>query len=69
MKRLLASRSHCTNNGTVSLDEGHAVVTTAIDGRDLGAGSTSRHGDPYIGLLEDELAELIRQYEMLAAQC
>ena len=69
MKRLLASRSHCTNNVTVSLDGGHGAATTAIDGRDLGAGSTSLHRDPYIGLLEDELAELIRQYEMMAGQC
>ncbi len=54
---------------TVSLDEGPDAATTSIDGRDVGAGSTSRHRDPYIGLLEDELPELIRQYEMLAAQC
>ena len=49
---------------TVDFGDGHGAATTAIDGRDPGAGSTSGHGDPY-----DELAELICQYEMLAAQC
>lgn len=49
---------------TVRLDEEPNAATTSIDGRDVGAGSTSRHT-----ALEDQLQELIRQYEMLAAQC
>ena len=52
---------------TVSLDGKYEAATTmAINGRDLGANSILRHGDPYIGLLKDVLAELICQRDMPA---
>ena len=52
---------------TVGLDGKHeAAMATTTNGRDRGARSILKHGDPYMGLLKDLLAELIRQRDKLA---
>ena len=52
---------------TVGLDGKHeAAMATAINGRDRGARSILKHGDPYMGLFKDILGELIRQRDNLA---
>ena len=53
----------------VDFDDGHRAATTTITGRNVGADSTSGHGDPYIARLEAEKAELRRERELGAGQC
>ena len=54
---------------TVYSGDGHRTATTTLNGRSVGAGSTSGHRDPYIARLEAERDNLRRERELGAGQC